>query len=382
MAIVDDDEDMMRKDSSHKWWWIDSSHSASPRSPWLHSTLSELNRKTKAMMKLIETEADSFAQRAEMYYKKRPELINMVQDSYKAQRSLLEQFDQLQSENRTRLPRLSLSPTSSSVSDHYYDRGGKRSTTMSLSSDDDHHEPFDCKSTISSGMGDGDQDQIQTYDRCRQSTSSSHSELFHDGVVVEDSDSGAESEVDDPVVEDEAISANTGFAAQVENVEKEYDEVVKKLKEEVEQVKEENRLLKEQLWQKDEEKREVIRQLSSANVEREYDEVEKKLNLKAEVEELKEENRLQKEQLSQKDEEKREVIRQLSSAMEILRLENAEARKLKKKKKKQQNDMAEERSSEKRSHHRVSSELEKLKDSIFTKLFQGSPISKGRVTVL
>ena len=42
----------------------------------------ELEEKTKAMLKLIEEDADSFAKHAEMYYKKRPELISMVEEFY------------------------------------------------------------------------------------------------------------------------------------------------------------------------------------------------------------------------------------------------------------------------------------------------------------
>lgn len=57
----------------------------------------ELDAKTKTMLKLIEGNADSFAQRAETYYKKRPELISIVEDFYRAHRSLAERFDHLKS---------------------------------------------------------------------------------------------------------------------------------------------------------------------------------------------------------------------------------------------------------------------------------------------
>ncbi|KAE8699492.1 Sodium/hydrogen exchanger isoform 1 [Hibiscus syriacus] len=83
------------KKEAPRWWWFDSHQSGSKRSPWLHSTLSELEYKTKTMLKLIEEDADSFAQRAEMYYKKRPELISLVQDLYRAHRSLAERYDQV-----------------------------------------------------------------------------------------------------------------------------------------------------------------------------------------------------------------------------------------------------------------------------------------------
>ena len=48
----------------------------------LYSYMIELEEKTKAMLKLIEEDADSIAKHAEMYYKKRPELISMVEEFY------------------------------------------------------------------------------------------------------------------------------------------------------------------------------------------------------------------------------------------------------------------------------------------------------------
>ncbi|KAF2585011.1 hypothetical protein F2Q70_00035499 [Brassica cretica] len=45
------------------------------------------------MIKLIETDADSFARRAEMYYKKRPELMKLVEELYRAYRALAERYD-------------------------------------------------------------------------------------------------------------------------------------------------------------------------------------------------------------------------------------------------------------------------------------------------
>lgn len=50
--------------------------------------------KVKAMIKLIEEDADSFARRAEMYYKKRPELMKLVEEFYRAYRALAERYDQ------------------------------------------------------------------------------------------------------------------------------------------------------------------------------------------------------------------------------------------------------------------------------------------------
>lgn len=56
-------------------------------------------------LKIVDDDGDSFAQRAEMYYRKRPELINFIEDSFRAYRALAERYDslsrELQSANRT-----------------------------------------------------------------------------------------------------------------------------------------------------------------------------------------------------------------------------------------------------------------------------------------
>ncbi|XP_021759604.1 protein NETWORKED 2A-like [Chenopodium quinoa] len=64
-----------------------------------------MEEKVQFMLKIIDQEGDSFAKRAEMYYKKRPELVGSVEESYRAYRALAERFDHLskdlQSANRT-----------------------------------------------------------------------------------------------------------------------------------------------------------------------------------------------------------------------------------------------------------------------------------------
>ena len=53
----------------------------------------DMDAKVKAMIKVIEEDADSFARRAEMYYKKRPELMKLVEEFYRAYRALAERYD-------------------------------------------------------------------------------------------------------------------------------------------------------------------------------------------------------------------------------------------------------------------------------------------------
>ncbi|KAL3500966.1 hypothetical protein ACH5RR_035415 [Cinchona calisaya] len=65
----------------------------------LQSTLAELDRKIKMILELVEDNGDTFAQRAEMYYKKRPELIKVVVDLQRSYISLANKYDLLRSES-------------------------------------------------------------------------------------------------------------------------------------------------------------------------------------------------------------------------------------------------------------------------------------------
>ncbi|KAK1426666.1 hypothetical protein QVD17_15343 [Tagetes erecta] len=76
----------------YSWWW--NSHISPKNSKWLQENLTDVDIKVKAMIKLIEEDADSFARRAEMYYKKRPELMKLVEELYRAYRALAERYDQ------------------------------------------------------------------------------------------------------------------------------------------------------------------------------------------------------------------------------------------------------------------------------------------------
>ncbi|XP_071729765.1 protein NETWORKED 1B-like [Rutidosis leptorrhynchoides] len=75
----------------YSWWW--DSHITPKNSKWLQENLTDMDTKVKSMIKLIEEDADSFARRAEMYYKKRPELMKLVEEFYRAYRALAERYD-------------------------------------------------------------------------------------------------------------------------------------------------------------------------------------------------------------------------------------------------------------------------------------------------
>ncbi|XP_077245371.1 protein NETWORKED 1D-like [Tasmannia lanceolata] len=82
----------------YSWWW--DSHNSPKNSKWLQENLTDMDGKVKAMIKLIEEDADSFARRAEMYYKKRPELMKLVEEFYRAYRALAERYNNATGELR------------------------------------------------------------------------------------------------------------------------------------------------------------------------------------------------------------------------------------------------------------------------------------------
>ncbi|XP_059641857.1 kinase-interacting protein 1-like [Cornus florida] len=82
--------------NAYSWWW--SSHVRTKQSKWLDQTLQDMEEKVQNVLGLIEGDGDTFAQRAEMYYKKRPELINYVEESYRIFRALAERYDHLSTE--------------------------------------------------------------------------------------------------------------------------------------------------------------------------------------------------------------------------------------------------------------------------------------------
>ncbi|KAH7861331.1 hypothetical protein Vadar_024693 [Vaccinium darrowii] len=54
-----------------------------------------MEEKVQNVLKLIEEDGDTFAKRAEMYYERRPGLINFIEESYRAYRALAERYDHM-----------------------------------------------------------------------------------------------------------------------------------------------------------------------------------------------------------------------------------------------------------------------------------------------
>uniref|UniRef100_A0A0E0LQ54 NAB domain-containing protein n=1 Tax=Oryza punctata TaxID=4537 RepID=A0A0E0LQ54_ORYPU len=82
--------------NAYSWWWA--SHIRTTQSKWLDANLQEMETRVKIMLKLLGEEADTFGKRAEMYYRRRPEVINHVEEVYRAYRALVERYDHLSKE--------------------------------------------------------------------------------------------------------------------------------------------------------------------------------------------------------------------------------------------------------------------------------------------
>ncbi|XP_051126781.1 kinase-interacting protein 1-like [Andrographis paniculata] len=79
--------------NAYSWWWA--SHIRTKQSKWLEQCLQDMEEKVKRILKIIDDDGDSFAKRAEMYYKRRPELISSVEEAFKSFRALADRYDLL-----------------------------------------------------------------------------------------------------------------------------------------------------------------------------------------------------------------------------------------------------------------------------------------------
>ncbi|KAI5425119.1 protein NETWORKED 3A isoform X2 [Lathyrus oleraceus] len=236
----------MNKNQQSNWWWLDT-HSNTKRSPWLQSTLSELNEKTDAMLKLIEEDADSFAKRAEMYYKKRPDLISMVEDFYRTHRSLAERYDQVKPD--TGISHL-VSGASPFASAKYQI---EKLMSFADTGYDTYSENFDVDESVESEVDDPEHEEKEE----TKFHSYTKAERVWSTVAVNDEVMNLKNEIKRLKEENEI------HKEQLKQKDTVCDEVMK-LREEIEKLREENEVQKEELKQKDEEKIEVIKQLSLA----------------------------------------------------------------------------------------------------------------------
>ena len=82
--------------NGYSWWWA--SHIRTRQSKWLEQNLQDMEGKVENVLNLIQKDGDSFARRAEMYYRHRPELICFIEETVRAYRALAERYDKLSTE--------------------------------------------------------------------------------------------------------------------------------------------------------------------------------------------------------------------------------------------------------------------------------------------
>ncbi|KAH9617476.1 hypothetical protein KSS87_017651 [Heliosperma pusillum] len=302
---------------------------------------SELDEKTKTMLKLIEDDSDSFAQRAEMYYKKRPELVSMVEDFYRSHRSLAERYDQLKCDRSLRVR----SPLRHSVShpkdefDNMCDslKSLDSFTEVAYSSDEsvdsevDDPELEGGKGRTFSSLASGNDEMTklrEELDRLREENEFQKSQLIGNNQGKEELFSQLADNINELKKlrkECEAVKEETLFnpldKRELPNQKDgERIDVTKTFEamQELGELEAENRYLKDALVLKEillkheeEEKTKVTKQFEEAKIEL--------IKLR---EETNKKDEWLTEALEEKDENKREVIRQLSLAMEILREDN------------------------------------------------------------
>ncbi|KAL7593002.1 hypothetical protein Lser_V15G33837 [Lactuca serriola] len=124
----------------YSWWW--DSHISPKNSKWLQENLTDMDTKVKSMIKLIEEDADSFARRAEMYYKKRPELMKLVEEFYRAYRALAERYDYATGELRHAQRTLQAAFPDQVHFSLQEELASSISTTQSQTPDDQNNESF------------------------------------------------------------------------------------------------------------------------------------------------------------------------------------------------------------------------------------------------
>ncbi|PPD83137.1 hypothetical protein GOBAR_DD19936 [Gossypium barbadense] len=89
---------MLQRAASNAYSWWMASHIRTKQSKWMEQNLHDMEEKVSQVLKLIEEDGDSFMQKAEMYYKKRPEIISFVEEFFRGYRALADRYDHLSTE--------------------------------------------------------------------------------------------------------------------------------------------------------------------------------------------------------------------------------------------------------------------------------------------
>lgn len=140
--------------------------------------ISEMDHSVKRMLDLIEEEGESFAEKAEIVYENRPELIAQVEEFYRMYRSLAERYDHLLVDLRKNVPSDYHSQGSfiSDLAPESLDSPGHRvarnksvpraagfEVFLGLSSADSHHHEGDEYSSLTDSESQSDDSSVNNY---------------------------------------------------------------------------------------------------------------------------------------------------------------------------------------------------------------------------
>lgn len=206
-----------------------------------------MDKKTKMILNLIQDDGDSFAKRAEMFYKRRPDLIKLVQDLHNSYCSLAKKYDQLRSEcihvaHLRSLPSSSLNfseqvqPLENCNEENVESAKLEATTSHPDSVAEEHYSP-EAPNVLLSG------------------------EQSNDGRMKPDTDGKVEEKGMEKIINGNEFNAENGGDYQMDSQEKE--KMRNQLRLKVTTLIEDNLQQQTELIRRNEEKREVIKQLRS-----------------------------------------------------------------------------------------------------------------------
>lgn len=226
-----------------------------------------------------------------MYYKKRPELLSMVEDFYRTHRLLAERYDQVKPETGNRVPK-----TVESSFPSFKNHQSEKFIGFEDHSYDSYSENCDVEESVESEIEDLEQEEDKENAKFVNNNEQEKVRFAagNDGVTKMKKEFELFSE------------KNKAHKDQIKQKDNIGDEIVK-LREEIERLEKENRAQKNELKQKG-----TI-----------CDEL---MMLREEIERVRKENKALKDDLKQKDKEKIDVIKQLSVTIDVLKQEYVKMR--------------------------------------------------------
>ncbi|KAK1393006.1 NAB domain-containing protein [Heracleum sosnowskyi] len=89
--------------NAYSWWWAN--HIRTKQLKWLEQNVQDMEEKVEYVLNVINEDGDSFMMKADMFFRRRPELVSFIEDCLHGYRALARRYDKLsmvmQNANRT-----------------------------------------------------------------------------------------------------------------------------------------------------------------------------------------------------------------------------------------------------------------------------------------